>query len=128
MLFVGNTSGDVLPEYCFVHSWYLATDFQIFLFVPVLVYIVHKNQKIGIALLSALIAFVLYISWLKADDLGLKPIYPGVNNDLHDGRRFPEFYLITWYRAAPYLLGIILGTIYMKNAGKTLSKNWSIIA
>ena len=101
---------------CVGVSWYLSNEMWMFIFSPLIIYPLWKWEKIGIA--SAVLCVVGFTAGLIAnaivDDVSFNLMMP-IGKDQGD-----DFYFMPWYRAQPYIMGLIFGYILFKLRNKPL--------
>lgn len=108
-----NDTGGAVPGGCFLHSWYLACDMQMFLILPVMVLI---RERAGKNVSWAVLAFLTILS--TAANLIIvsqnNMITDPVLGDFGGGHFTTQVYEASYTRAQPYLLGI--GCAWMLDA------------
>ena len=92
-------------------TWYLATDMQLFLFSPLLIYLIWRWPKVGVACLA--IGLFACTAGNAAAFITLDlPFTVRVFHESGDSTSYWEnYYQDPWFRAQPYLIGISLGCI-----------------
>ncbi|XP_008549691.1 O-acyltransferase like protein-like isoform X1 [Microplitis demolitor] len=100
---------------CLGHTWYLAVDMQLFWLSPLIIYPLYKKPKIGLFILySAIIASIItpaVIAGINKFTVALAP-----TSDLSKTQDMMlYFYIVTYTRAGPWLLGILLGYYLSSN-------------
>uniref|UniRef100_A0A0K0FNJ8 NRF domain-containing protein n=1 Tax=Strongyloides venezuelensis TaxID=75913 RepID=A0A0K0FNJ8_STRVS len=98
---------------CYLISWYLATDLQIFLFFPVILVPLAKNVKLGIfvsvlvlVLSTAANIFEVYHFYFPPSDFSLGWMDPRMKDYLD----YTEFmYDAPWIRCQIYIIGMLVG-------------------
>uniref|UniRef100_A0AC35TY30 NRF domain-containing protein n=1 Tax=Rhabditophanes sp. KR3021 TaxID=114890 RepID=A0AC35TY30_9BILA len=108
-------------EQCMGWSWYLANDFQLYLFCPLYILLLHYNEKWGIAAclgtLGCSSIFRLIISLVKgyppAPILTTKLEIVSVLNDYWN-----DLYVKPYIRCGPYMIGILVGYFLYKAKAK----------
>ncbi|KAG8287297.1 hypothetical protein J6590_041541 [Homalodisca vitripennis] len=98
---------------CVTQSWFLASDFQLYVFSPVLLIPLHKKPKLGFLLI------VLFVIITTSGSL-----WNAITKDLKGGgaftfdRRsedtFAKEYIVTHWRATSFLVGMALGYVFFK--------------
>lgn len=106
-----------------MQGWYLAVDFQLFIFTPFVMYAYLKNKKLG-----WIVAFVLFLGsvicafvMIMVNDWR----YPIPNPKMKPQPEFmDEFYYKPYIRASAYMMGIFSGFVYYewKNNNETVMK------
>ena len=104
---------------CLGHSWYLSVDMQLFIFSPIIIYLLWKYPKFGL-ILSGIVTLgatltPLAITWDR--DM----VYDGWSGD------FAAFYTKPWNRIQPYIIGLLVGFFLHKLKNKPkLPINWIV--
>uniref|UniRef100_A0A1B6GA25 Acyltransferase 3 domain-containing protein n=2 Tax=Cuerna arida TaxID=1464854 RepID=A0A1B6GA25_9HEMI len=92
---------------CISQSWFMSSDFQLYLFSPILLIPLHKKPKLGLAL----IAIFAVISTSGG-------LWNAIVKDLKGGNlsreSFEKDYIVTHLRAATFLIGMALGYVLFK--------------
>lgn len=99
---------------CLVISWYISTDIQLTLLGSILLFIVCKNRKIG--------AFATIMTFITAAGVtfaityinqfhGILRLYMSLLENPRNNPEFTNFYIATYTRVGPYLLGFMTGFI-----------------
>ncbi|OZC11273.1 hypothetical protein X798_01689 [Onchocerca flexuosa] len=110
---------------CMRWAWYLSTEFIFYLFSPIFLLALARNQNRGyllsifcIALSNAGRVYVMYFYNMPPTQLGWNtpPIY---NSNFME--QFAMMYIKPQYRAAPYIIGLLLGDHLAKIQAKELS-------
>lgn len=56
-------------QMCFIHYWYIAADMQLFLFAPLLLFLIYRYRKVGYALVTligaASIGTIFYTTYMR---------------------------------------------------------------
>ncbi|XP_065201228.1 nose resistant to fluoxetine protein 6-like [Planococcus citri] len=101
-------------QQCLLISWYISADIQLAIIGGILLYIFTKNRKIGIfAIFFALMVFaaitftVAYINQFH----GILRLYMSLLEEPRKEYEFTNFYVATYTRAGPYLIGILAGLV-----------------
>lgn len=110
-----------------VHSWYLPCDFHYFIVGILIVLLIRKNKKHGLALLlfllivSMAIPFLITIVYLRP---ALLHFYPDFLQSPKGDADFTLTYIKSHTRAAPYFIGMFAGYVYykVKNTDFALSR------
>ncbi|CAL4094815.1 unnamed protein product, partial [Meganyctiphanes norvegica] len=103
---IGNNKGELGIEDCLDQSWYSAVDFQLMLFLPLLLFPLYWNKRAGelwlsfVSLLSVIIPMVITIVY------NLPPtLLTNISLEVH--REYvTKMYLVPWCRAGPWLVGV----------------------
>ena len=116
-LFFGDNFGAIAfdYQYCFGWGWYLACDFQVFLFTPLFLWLYVKNANLGKLAITAFLIVLLAASFVVTfvDKITSFP----VQNWSPDNS---WYYYMPYTRAPPYVLGLLFSLIYKE---LKLSKN-----
>uniref|UniRef100_A0A1B6H9A1 Nose resistant-to-fluoxetine protein N-terminal domain-containing protein n=1 Tax=Homalodisca liturata TaxID=320908 RepID=A0A1B6H9A1_9HEMI len=98
---------------CMAQSWFISSDFQLYLFSPVLLIPLHKKPKLGLILTAVFLAITT-----------LGNIWNAITNDLKGAMSFTvdrrtedslaKDYIVTHWRAASFLIGMGLGYVLFK--------------
>ncbi|XP_059352860.1 nose resistant to fluoxetine protein 6-like isoform X2 [Daphnia carinata] len=116
------------PLECMGETWYLACDMQMFLLSPLFIYPLWRWRRIGlswaifniVALLCGTIA--IFIVWnLPAMGFFTRP------TDTSNPYSYYGYYVQTWTRFPPYILGIMLGWLLHKTKNRTLKLNKGVV-
>ena len=107
LLYINNFATAVSGEMCIGHSWYLANDFQFFLY-SILIYILLNDKKkvrdiifISTFILSFVAQFFTVYSY--------KFKYPVDESTDY----WSAFYIKPWCRGTPYIIGIYFAELYL---------------
>ena len=137
------------PLQCMSETWYLACDMQMFLVSPLFIYLLWRWRKIGIAWSFVnILAYIggtiaIYIIWnlpaiklsffSRACDLKLNFMCEFcvmalidlalINSGINDVNYSIKYYIQTWTRAPPYILGILLGWLVHTTKNKQIKFN-----
>jgi hypothetical protein len=95
-------------------SWYLACDFQLFIMGPLIVFVIWKFQRLGIAFMAFLMAVSATIPGVLT---AVKDWPPQSFSSIRSPDWFNEFYIQVYTRSTPYIWGIIFGYILYRNPG-----------
>ncbi|XP_066999715.2 nose resistant to fluoxetine protein 6 [Anabrus simplex] len=126
LLYINNYQ-PVTSELCVVQSWYLAADTQLYWLSPLLLYPLWKWPKYGrieMALLFVVpIVIPAWLTYTKNWPWGdVKDMTDEVRNEY-----FPKLYAATYTRAAPFLVGVLLGYIlYSTKKKKLILSKWIV--
>lgn len=113
-------------QLCGFHTWFMPCEFQFGLAVIPLCYLFHYRPRTGInvayAALAVAIAIPFYVTY--AEQLNGNLIFNArffiqPQNDAY----FAKFYMKTYTRAGPYILGSILGYVLHNYKGEKLSSS-----
>lgn len=98
-----------VDKMCIRHSWYINVDMQLFLLSPIILGILKKNSKIGIVTITAAALASVWVYYRRELDNEM--------SGAHSTNPFAVFdndYFKTETRAAPWLMGTILGYFLTK--------------
>ncbi|XP_792732.4 nose resistant to fluoxetine protein 6 [Strongylocentrotus purpuratus] len=120
MLYVNNLFPwpNDLGETCFGHAWYLANDMQFYIISPLILIILYKNVKAGMALIGSIMVVSLGslagLNWYYG--INLDPWYqqPAYNDRLADYPDQDVTYAKPYTRIPTYLVGMVMGYIIFK--------------
>lgn len=117
IIFLNNFISWENPCSCFGWGWYLANDFQFFLITPLLLLLSYRYKKFGwlaivfVILSSYIVTLTLAIHYDYAVDMvTLAPNYLDFWNNI---------YCKPYCRVAVYLIGVLLGNLYLQQNEKT---------
>uniref|UniRef100_A0A8D8VQF5 Nose resistant to fluoxetine protein 6 n=1 Tax=Cacopsylla melanoneura TaxID=428564 RepID=A0A8D8VQF5_9HEMI len=115
ILFISNYVNT--HQSCLIQSWYLSVDFQMFLIGLLLLYVISKNETIGIRLLYACFGMsvvIPFIVTLKGRHWGILKLTTRVLADPIASKYFNEVYSKTHNRASCYFLGMMTSHLCFK--------------
>nr|XP_054750888.1 nose resistant to fluoxetine protein 6-like [Lytechinus pictus] len=124
MLYINNLYPwpNDLSNTCFGHAWYLANDMQFYIISPLILIILYKNGKAGLALIASLLLVSLgslaglnYYYGVNMDPWYQQPPY---NDRLADYPDQDIVYAKPYTRISTYLVGMVMGYIIFKLKGK----------
>ncbi|KAF2898405.1 hypothetical protein ILUMI_07770 [Ignelater luminosus] len=93
---------------CMKHTWYLSTDTQLFLLSPLILLPLKHWPKIGLALTG----FLTLCSIITSFTVGwIDELYGFIAASVSNADYGRHYYIVPHTRAAPWLMGIILGYI-----------------
>jgi peptidoglycan/LPS O-acetylase OafA/YrhL len=87
---------------CMGWTWYLANDFQFFLLIPLLVFLLFKNRTIGLVFVGVLQTVCFIITFIVAWDGNMSPSYFKATDDYSN-----FYYHRPWARISPFFIGVI---------------------
>ncbi|XP_031623683.1 nose resistant to fluoxetine protein 6-like isoform X2 [Contarinia nasturtii] len=108
---------------CLSHTWYLSVDMQLFLFAPLIGYLLYRGGYIAVALIAALVGICVgWTFWLyKAFEL--------INQVLNITNDIQETFMLTYYpthvRMSPWLIGTVFAYLLFKMNGRR--QKWHIV-
>eukprot|EP00057_Strongylocentrotus_purpuratus_P007602 XP_011662076.1 PREDICTED: nose resistant to fluoxetine protein 6 [Strongylocentrotus purpuratus] len=113
-----------LEQTCMGHAWYLANDMQFYIISPLILIILHKNWKAGMALIGSIMIVSLgslaglnYYYGINMDPWYQQQPY---NDRLADYPQQDVTYAKPYTRIPTYLVGMVTGYIMFKLKGKKL--------
>lgn len=98
---------------CMGESWYLACDFQLFLFGPWIMMLIWKLKKFSVVFMAALLALSCTIPGLLT---GLNDWPPQNFVTILDSTWMNGFYTSFYTRSTPYIWGICFGYIHFQHS------------
>ncbi|KAJ8938316.1 hypothetical protein NQ314_011528, partial [Rhamnusium bicolor] len=106
---------------CVGHTWYLDIDMQLYLVSPIILLLLWKYHKVGLTLLIISVIIFITVPFYIAfrDELAgiITNFYPRTPKD----KFMNNYYLRTHTRAAPWLIGVLLGYAISEVKYKNLS-------
>ncbi|XP_063992304.1 nose resistant to fluoxetine protein 6-like [Diachasmimorpha longicaudata] len=100
--------------WCLGHTWYLAVDMQFFWISPLILYPMVKKSKLGVIILLAfVIASVITPAVIAAENQFSGSLFT-LSNLPKIQDTMLHFYVTSYTRAGPWLLGITLGWVLSK--------------
>ncbi|XP_063951628.1 O-acyltransferase like protein-like isoform X1 [Lytechinus pictus] len=110
---------NVYNNSCMRWSWYLACDMQFFIISPIILSVLYKNSKAGMALVTTVLLVSLgslfSVSWYYGYPINDQPPY---NNHVPDPPDADVIYAKPYTRIPPYIAGLILGYFIFKLKGE----------
>ncbi|CAI5448562.1 unnamed protein product [Caenorhabditis angaria] len=109
LLYFNNFDNPIIGQTCYGITWYLATDFQIYLVAPIFIIAFYISFNIGLivttlgCLASVITAYILFSINNMTADINFQ--HGGIDNF------FLIMYQKPWIRCPPYFIGIIVGYI-----------------
>ena len=104
---------------CYGISWYLANDFQFFLFTPFVALLAFWNHRVTLVLLlAAVLASATYANIAASDEHWPLHFFSQSTSNY-----VSEFYIKPWTRCPPYIIGSMLAIVwwfYFREAVKSL--------
>ncbi|KAG5866663.1 hypothetical protein JTB14_004654 [Gonioctena quinquepunctata] len=116
LLFVQNYVN--VDKMCVGQSWYLNVDMQLYLFSPLILFLLQKYTKTAISLLMASTLASIAASFWIAYDEQLSGITSNFYSKVPAQTYMDDYYLKTQTRAAPWLMGVILGYFLTRDVSK----------
>ena len=103
-----------MVQSCLGQTWYMASDMQMFLVSPFIIWSLWKKEKTGLILSGVLMVAATIVpftlSWVQ--DYPFSPLISagatGVDTYMKD------FYIVPWCRFQPYIVGLLLGFVLHK--------------
>lgn len=120
-LFLNNFVRDT--ENCPALSWYLATDMQLHLIAPFIIYPLFRNPRVGLSLLVTTLLIFSTIPALITITKNL-PFFTGRLFYFEQGHQDYVFqiFMKPWTHAAPFLVGIFYGYLLYRNGMNSVIK------
>ncbi|XP_054157156.1 nose resistant to fluoxetine protein 6-like [Oppia nitens] len=108
---------------CATHTWYLAADFQLYaVLTPILLYVLQRQQAVGLALAAVLVVMSCGISIVPPlMDNTILPTMYSLNNILSEeaiDRHFLNLYWPAVQHISPYTLGLVVGYLVHRHHRK----------
>ncbi|XP_059617661.1 nose resistant to fluoxetine protein 6-like [Phlebotomus argentipes] len=130
LLYINNYLGT--DKLCMFQSWYLATDTQLFILAPLLLYPLWRWRKVGVYLFAASATVSVLIPFVVTYVNNLDPTFLAFAEeitDLSENYYFINFYIKTHMRATAYIFGLLTGFLvhYMQEENLRLSKTWHCV-
>lgn len=131
LLYINNYVN--VGDMCMFQSWYLAADFQLYIVCLLTVCAIWHWPRLGYTALGALMALSTIIPFVLIYQNEAAPLlypYPENIRDVRASWYFQSIYVATHNRAAPYVVGVIIGVLLYKlrNSSHRLGKLLSHIA
>ena len=120
LLYINNFYPGEMGKQCFTHGWYLAVDMQLYVLAPLLLLLFFYIVPVGFLVSIALIAVTFVINGALA---GTKDISVG-KTSLSQEEQENEAYIKPYCRAAPYIIGLMLGFLLHKKV--RININWFV--
>jgi len=108
VLYINNFVPHEYENQCMLWGWYLAVDFQLYIFAPIIFLLYNKSRALGWGLVVALIAASTIGNFVVAHAHNL------VWDDLVSMDYFTLIYSKPYFRASPYLMGIACAFLYLE--------------
>ncbi|KAK5643896.1 hypothetical protein RI129_007741 [Pyrocoelia pectoralis] len=107
LLYVQNYQGQVI---CLLHTWYLSVDWQLYIISPVFLLLLSNSPKRAMCGIIALIVCNIVIDFLISWHFELNGLTDGNLESAEKEVNYTSFYYLpTYCRMAPWLIGIIAG-------------------
>lgn len=118
LLFVDNLTDNIMGQQCFAWGWYLSVDMQIFwVSILILAFYYHSATLAKLLAYAALLGTTIgTICFCYQKKLGVLYFF---NQNIN---MFSDFYIKPWFRAPPYLVGIIFGIHYREYQNEKAQK------
>lgn len=113
---------------CMSHTWYLATDMQLFWMSPVVLVPLVRWPRFGRVLLAALVVTSMAVAFTVTFTERLTGAMLYTLDQIMLGRVFVVVYLRVYNRAGPYLVGIALGWVLTAVRGRPLRLPAAVVA
>nr|XP_008192686.2 PREDICTED: nose resistant to fluoxetine protein 6-like [Tribolium castaneum]XP_015835054.1 PREDICTED: nose resistant to fluoxetine protein 6-like [Tribolium castaneum] len=101
-----------VSEMCLEETWYLSIDFQLFLISPIIFFALWKYPKGCVATLCGCIIATMGASFYTAWENHLVALVSNFYGNFKDYMH--KYYFLTHLRAAPWMIGVILGYYLFK--------------
>ena len=111
LLYINNLYPWTLTEECMGWTWYLSNDMQFFVLAPIIIIPLYFFFPVGLVIAGILLAatFVANGAIAGVKELGANEFQSG------DPRISNDIYIKPYTRAAPYIVGLVLGYVLFKN-------------
>lgn len=122
LLFVNNFKDGSVQ--CAGWMWYLANDFQMFIFVPLVVAVYLWSSRAAKALLTAAFAACVTAAAVFVTDNQLSVFATAVNPALANSDQnlyMNGYYMKPWMRAPPFIAGVYAALLWYEGAGQKLA-------
>ena len=86
---------------CMGWTWYLPNDFQFFLLIPLLVYLLYRRRMIGIIFISVFQIICFVVTIIVAYEYNLRPSYFEATGDY-----YKLYYYRPYIRIPPFTIGV----------------------
>ncbi|CAG9860596.1 unnamed protein product [Phyllotreta striolata] len=103
-----------VDKMCVGHSWYLNIDMQLYIFSPLIFWLLRNRVRTGIVILIFTILLSMAVSFIRAFDNELSGVKSTYYQKSSSDAYMNTYYLKTETRAAPWLIGVILGYFLTK--------------
>ncbi|VDK79756.1 unnamed protein product, partial [Anisakis simplex] len=111
-------------------TWYLAVDWQIHVFSPLLIVPLFLSLKAGCVVAFLLIALSTVANYITFYHFDSPASYVGLFGDAMDPEKTANYtqnvYFAPWLRFTPYVIGVFTGYFLQKTRGKQLHLHWAI--
>ncbi|XP_074653885.1 nose resistant to fluoxetine protein 6-like isoform X2 [Tubulanus polymorphus] len=134
LLYINNFYPQHEMKQCMDWSWYLANDMQFYVITPPLLILLYRYRKAGIIVITLLITATLVASGCLSRYFNLPPVMVAgvtVQRPLHSNQTASDLvwdvmYSKPYTRIAPYLLGLLVGSLLFLTECKKVF-NWNKI-
>ncbi|GBM54713.1 Nose resistant to fluoxetine protein 6 [Araneus ventricosus] len=109
---------------CLSHTWYLATDMQMYLVTPLILIPLYRSIKYGFISMGAFL-FATIVTTAVITAVNHYPAIPYMNNILPAelvNDYYKNVYIKTYCRMGPYIIGIAVGYLFLHKKELILSK------
>ena len=122
LLYINNFYPWKLNDECMGWTWYLANDMQFFLLAPLVLIPLYHIFPIGLIIGGFLLAVTLAVNGAIAgtQEFLANTVLPESSN----ARESDDIYVKPYCRAAPYIVGILLGFLLFKKV--RININWAV--
>jgi peptidoglycan/LPS O-acetylase OafA/YrhL len=87
-------------------TWYLPNDFQFFLLIPLLVFLLFKNRTIGLTFIAVFQTIAFTVTFIAAWVQDMNPSYVRATDDYYH-----LYYHRPWARIAPFFIGVVIALL-----------------
>lgn len=108
VLYINNFIPSVWKDQCFLWGWYLAVDMQLYIVAPIVFVLYHKSKMVAWVLVVLMIIGTTVINGVFAHQ------HHFVWNSFDPSQYMAMIYGKPYTRAAPWLLGILCGFLYLE--------------
>eukprot|EP00057_Strongylocentrotus_purpuratus_P033640 XP_792203.3 PREDICTED: nose resistant to fluoxetine protein 6 [Strongylocentrotus purpuratus] len=112
---------NVLDDSCMGWSWYLANDMQFYIISPLILIVLYKNGKAGLALVASImfvsLSSLFGLNWHYGYTISSQEPY---TDNVPDPENADTTYSKPYTRIPPYLAGMVVGYVMFKLKGKRI--------
>ncbi|XP_031636343.1 nose resistant to fluoxetine protein 6-like isoform X2 [Contarinia nasturtii] len=101
-------------DLCFVHSWYLSVDVQLFLISPAIVYLIYRLKRKALIPLTMLLLVCIYFTLNVHVKHNLTTLFA------LPGDKMKTAYVPTHIRFSSWLIGVIAGYFHFENRNRKI--------
>ena len=108
LLYINNFYPRKLFDECMIWSWYLSNDMQFFVLAPIIIIPLYFFFPLGLIISGILLVatFVANGAISAVEELDTSPVQEHTSD---------KIYTKPYTRAAPYIIGLIIGCVFFKN-------------